>query len=68
MLTSTRRGFIVLAAAFSLAGCGEFGTTTETLNTPIAVDTTPEQFSDRMRKDYDRYGRLVRSLGLGIQK
>ena len=43
MLTSTRRGFIVLAAAFSLAGCGEFGTTTETLNTPIAVDTTPEQ-------------------------
>ena len=33
-----------------------------------SVDTTPEQFSDRMRKDYDRYGRLVRSLGLGIQK
>ncbi len=33
-----------------------------------SVDTTPEQFAVRMRKDYDRYGRLVRSLGLGIAK
>jgi tripartite-type tricarboxylate transporter receptor subunit TctC len=32
------------------------------------VDTTPEQFAARMRQDYDRYGRLVRSLGLGITK
>ena len=32
------------------------------------IDTTPEQFAGRMRRDYDRYGRLVRSLGLGITK
>jgi tripartite-type tricarboxylate transporter receptor subunit TctC len=32
------------------------------------VDTTPEQFAARLRQDYDRYGRLVRSLGLGIAK
>lgn len=33
-----------------------------------SVDTTPEQFAARVRFDYDRYGRLIRSLGLGIAK
>jgi tripartite-type tricarboxylate transporter receptor subunit TctC len=33
-----------------------------------AVDTTPEQFAARIRQDYDKYGRLVKSLGLGIEK
>jgi len=32
------------------------------------VDTTPEQFAARVRQDYDKYGKLVRSLGLGIEK
>lgn len=32
------------------------------------ADTTPEQFAARIRQDYDKYGRLIRSLGLGIQR
>lgn len=31
------------------------------------VDTTPEQFGARMRADYDKYGRLIKGLGLNIQ-
>jgi tripartite-type tricarboxylate transporter receptor subunit TctC len=31
------------------------------------VDTTPEQLAARMRQDYDKYGRLIRGLGLGLQ-
>jgi tripartite-type tricarboxylate transporter receptor subunit TctC len=32
------------------------------------ADTTPEQFTARVRQDYDRYGTLIKSLGLAIQK
>lgn len=32
------------------------------------ADTTPEQFTARVRQDYDRYGKLIKSLGLAIQK
>lgn len=32
------------------------------------VDTTPEQFAARMRQDYDNYGKLIKSLGLGIKQ
>jgi len=31
------------------------------------VDTTPEQFAARIREDYERYGKLVRSLGLAVK-
>jgi len=32
------------------------------------VDTTPEQFAARIRQDYDKYGKLIKSLGLGMQR
>jgi tripartite-type tricarboxylate transporter receptor subunit TctC len=32
------------------------------------ADTTPEQFAARVRQDYDRYGKLIKSVGLAIQK
>jgi tripartite-type tricarboxylate transporter receptor subunit TctC len=32
------------------------------------VDTTPEQLAERLKKDYDRYGRLIKSLNLGTQQ
>jgi tripartite-type tricarboxylate transporter receptor subunit TctC len=32
------------------------------------VDTTPEQFAARMRQDYEKYGKLIKSLGLGIRQ
>lgn len=32
------------------------------------VDTTPEQLGERIKKDYDRYGRLIKTLNLGIQQ
>jgi tripartite-type tricarboxylate transporter receptor subunit TctC len=31
------------------------------------VDTTPEQLAARMRQDYDKYGRLIKGLGLGLK-
>lgn len=43
MLTFTRRSFIALGIAFSLSACGEFGTTTVSTSTPLAIDVTPEQ-------------------------
>lgn len=33
-----------------------------------SVDTTTEQFSARVRQDYEKYGALIRSLNLGINK
>ena len=32
------------------------------------ADTTPEQFAARIRQDYEKYGKLIKSLGLGIQR
>ena len=32
------------------------------------ANTTPEQFAARIRQDYDKYGKLIKSLGLGIQR
>jgi tripartite-type tricarboxylate transporter receptor subunit TctC len=32
------------------------------------ADTTPEQFSARIRQDYERYGKLIRGLNLGVQQ
>ena len=31
------------------------------------VDTTPEQFAARLREDYERYGKIIKSLGLEVK-
>ena len=31
------------------------------------VDTTPEQFAARLRQDYERYGKLIRQLGVTVK-
>jgi hypothetical protein len=38
-----------------------------TLNMDI-VPTTPAQFGDLLRKDYERYGRLIKTAGIKIQQ
>jgi hypothetical protein len=32
------------------------------------VPTTPAQFGDLLRKDYERYGRLIKTAGIKIQQ
>jgi tripartite-type tricarboxylate transporter receptor subunit TctC len=55
------------AAIRKILATPEIGTLWASQGVNLA-DTTPEQFTARVRQDYDRYGKLIKSLGLAIQK